>query len=136
MGRSTWISIPEAFRLLSDRLNIILSSSGQSYFLSAQDQLNPNILVLKSLDEALETIQSTPHLRAAVEQVRLFEEALFHPWFETLHMTQIKTEFECDTFLSEKSIGYISGINLEEHLSLSGMESITGEEMHAPAETC
>ncbi len=37
--------------------------------------------------------------------VQLFEESYFHPWFQTLHLTEIiDQEFDCDTFLSAKMI--------------------------------
>lgn len=33
---------------------------------------------------------------------QLFEESFFHPWFDTLHLTQLSQEFECDVYLPER----------------------------------
>jgi dihydrofolate reductase/thymidylate synthase len=95
MGRKTWESLPESFKPLPGRLNIILSRQ-------KDHDLPHGVLLADSLDEALRKAN-----QANVEQLfvigggRIFEEALPHPQCEKLYITQLKGEFGCDTFLPE-----------------------------------
>ena len=120
MGRATWESIPAKYRPLSGRLNVIVSNS----LSRTQESFEPdsNILVATSLDNALQLIIGSPLWSERVERAvviggaRLFEESLFHPWFTTLHLTQIDNEFESDTVLTPKTIEWMKQQNFDSHV--------------------
>mmetsp|Transcript_2334 Transcript_2334/g.3678 ORF Transcript_2334/g.3678 Transcript_2334/m.3678 type:complete len:211 (+) Transcript_2334:29-661(+) len=118
MGRITWESIPEKNRPLKNRINFIISKTLQPEIFTE----NPNVFVATSLDEALEMIERNARLRESVEKAvvvggaRLFDESLFHDWFDTLHLTQIHTEFESDTFLPERTCKYLQQQDLNPYV--------------------
>lgn len=94
MGRKTWESIPEKFRPLPGRLNIVLSRANNSL-------LPPGVLGAASLDEALlcatrdESVSDVFIIGGAA----VYSEALRHPHCNRLYVTEIAAQFECDAFL-------------------------------------
>ena len=90
MGRKTWESLPEAFRPLPGRHNIVLSRT--------PDYTPPGAAVAGSLDEAL-------RLAGPVEEVFIIGgEALYRkalPQAQRLYLTEIDQEFEGDAFFPE-----------------------------------
>lgn len=95
MGRTTWESIPQKFKPLPGRLNIILSKS-----LKAND-LNGS-LVANSLEEALELAE-----KKSVENCfvigggKVYQEAILSPFCYSIYITEIKENFSCDTYFPE-----------------------------------
>ena len=95
MGRKTWLSIPEAFRPLNGRLNIVLTR-------------NPSFVVPEGVCTAASL---TEGLRLAVEGTsgdifviggqEVFAEALRHPGCTRLYVTKIQKAFDCDVFFPE-----------------------------------
>ncbi len=77
------------------------------------------IVIVPTFSDIFSFINEQPILQEVIEKIvviggcRLFEESLFHPWFETLHLTQVQEEFECDTYLSNKTIDYLSKLDLD-----------------------
>ena len=92
MGRTTWESIPEKFRPLPNRLNIILSTT------LAKDSIK-TAEIANSLNQALEICQ-----KKSVENCfvigggKVYQEAISSPHCESIHITEIKSNFSCDTF--------------------------------------
>ena len=93
MGRKTWTSIPEKFRPLPGRVNVVLSTS--------MSEAPPGALLASSLREAV-------HLAAAdskIEDVFIIggisvcKEAVESQWPCRVYLTRVRKEFECDTFL-------------------------------------
>merc|ERR1712200_314069 len=79
MGRKTWESIPEKFRPLPGRINLVLTSNEDCV-------KNEDVKTLSSFSSAVEYL-----------------EALIHPNLTSLYITKIKKEFECDTFFPQIS---------------------------------
>lgn len=96
MGRRTWNSIPEAFRPLPGRINVVITSLPTSFFLES-------VIAFPSLELALEWVQCQGEVDQCfvVGGGQLYGEAIRHPWLERLYITQIQHLFECDTFFPE-----------------------------------
>nr|XP_009388833.2 PREDICTED: putative bifunctional dihydrofolate reductase-thymidylate synthase isoform X1 [Musa acuminata subsp. malaccensis] len=99
MGRKTWESIPPRNRPLPGRLNVVLTRSGSFDIATAE-----NILMCGSLNSALELLAATPYC-LSIERVfvigggQVLREALNAPGCEAIHLTDIETSFQCDTFI-------------------------------------
>ncbi|CAJ1422488.1 unnamed protein product [Effrenium voratum] len=92
MGRKTWESIPQRFRPLPGRLNVVLTSG---------DALYPEgVIASSSLEVALETLSK----RSDVAEVfviggqQAYKEAMALPSCVRLYVTRVAKEFECDAF--------------------------------------
>lgn len=95
MGRSTWESLPEKFRPLPGRKNIVLSTRN--------DYNAPGAMLFSSLEEALDWSCSMT-VSDGVEKVfviggqKLYEHAIAHPHLAGIYLTHIQSQFECDAF--------------------------------------
>ncbi|RZF32473.1 hypothetical protein LSTR_LSTR011327 [Laodelphax striatellus] len=101
MGHNTWKSIPEKFRPLPKRINVVLSRSVKD--------LGDNVIVCASLQEALGVLGETP-LKNDVESVwviggsSVYAEAM--SMCDAIYLTEVLKEYECDTFLPELPAGF------------------------------
>ncbi len=102
MGLNTWRSLPEKFRPLKDRLNVVLSQQPEV-------NLPADVLNFQSLDEALnaleqKNISAKGGHASGVDNVfiiggaMLYAHAITHPACQTIYLTEIESVFECDTF--------------------------------------
>ncbi|OQR77513.1 dihydrofolate reductase-like [Tropilaelaps mercedesae] len=100
MGRRTWESIPEKRKPLPRRFNIVISST------LSQDSVPNDVQIARSFEEALELAQNIRRPDKAVERImviggtQVYEEAVRHRSIDTVYLTEILAEFECDTFLN------------------------------------
>ncbi|CAD6257100.1 unnamed protein product [Miscanthus lutarioriparius] len=95
MGRKTWESIPVKSRPLPGRLNVILTRSGSFDFATVE-----NVVICGSMKSALELLASTPYC-LSIEKVFCCSrrEYLNGPACEAIHLTDIHSSIECDTFI-------------------------------------
>jgi len=99
MGRKTWESIPENFRPLKDRINIVISRNESL-------NLTDNVIKAKSLKCAFEHIKKCENIDN-IEDVyviggqQIFEEAIFLDDCKKLYITHIEKSFDCDTFFPQ-----------------------------------
>ncbi|KAH1252104.1 Bifunctional dihydrofolate reductase-thymidylate synthase [Glycine max] len=99
MGRKTWESIPLEYRPLSGRLNVVLTRSGSFDIATAE-----NVVICGSMSSALELLAASPY-SLSIEKVfvigggQIFREALNAPGCEAIHLTEIQSSIECDTFM-------------------------------------
>ncbi|GMH02777.1 hypothetical protein Nepgr_004616 [Nepenthes gracilis] len=99
MGRKTWESIPLKYRPLPGRLNVILTSARSSEIGNEDD-----VITCGSLVSALELLAALPYC-VSIEKVyvigggQILREALNAPSCEAIHITEIETRVECDTFI-------------------------------------
>lgn len=96
MGRKTWESLPEKFRPLPNRVNIVLTRN-QKFPL-------PNgVLNARGLDDALTILKNDP-FKNIIEGVfvigggEIFKEAVQFPECQKIFMTHILEDFHCDAF--------------------------------------
>lgn len=90
MGRRTWESLPEKFRPLPGRTNIVVSSQTEGF---------DDAIVCKSLQEALTEAKKIDGDVAIIGGARIFTESLSHT--DILHLTEIENQKEADTFFPE-----------------------------------
>lgn len=100
MGRKTWFSIPEKFRPLKNRCNIILSKNLKA------GSIDTNVFVESSLEDAFIRMDETED----IEQVfiiggsEIYSEALKWDRCKKLYITEISGNIECDAFFPEFDI--------------------------------
>ncbi|XP_026659423.2 putative bifunctional dihydrofolate reductase-thymidylate synthase isoform X1 [Phoenix dactylifera] len=100
MGRKTWESIPLQNRPLPGRLNVVLTRSGSFDIATAE-----NVVICGSMNSALKLLAATPYC-LSIEKVfvigggQVLRESLNAPECEAIHLTDIETKIECDTFIS------------------------------------
>ncbi|KAI3469142.1 hypothetical protein Pfo_025805 [Paulownia fortunei] len=99
MGRKTWESIPPQFRPLPGRLNVVLTHSGISGVAAAE-----NVIICGSILSALKLL-AEPSYSFSIEKVfligggQILMEALNALECDAIHITEINTHIECDTFI-------------------------------------
>uniref|UniRef100_A0A803LDN7 Bifunctional dihydrofolate reductase-thymidylate synthase n=1 Tax=Chenopodium quinoa TaxID=63459 RepID=A0A803LDN7_CHEQI len=99
MGRKTWESIPRKNRPLPGRLNVVLTHSRDYDVGSLED-----VVTCGSINSALELLGMRPY-DLLIERVfvigggQILREALNAPACDAIHITEIETDIECDTFM-------------------------------------
>jgi dihydrofolate reductase len=96
MGRKTWESIPEKFRPLAGRLNLVLTKN-KDY------QLPNGVLSVQDLDAALDLLNGQDYQAkiAAIFVIggaSVYHHAIGHPLCRKIYVTKIEDDFLCDTF--------------------------------------
>ncbi|RUS89650.1 hypothetical protein EGW08_002571 [Elysia chlorotica] len=96
MGKNTWLSIPEKFRPLSGRVNIVLSTS--------LTEVPTGVHLAKSFEDAMnlvETMVSTVEGVFVIGGASVYKKAMFGSYPCRIYLTQVLADFKCDTFLPE-----------------------------------
>jgi dihydrofolate reductase len=120
MGRKTWDSLPEKFKPLPGRINLVLSRQKEL-------RLPDSVKVAGGLEEALVLVAQMPG--NSVEKVfviggaEVYQEALRHPQCQAVYLTRILKDFECDVFFPKLLKGFknvsVVGPIMENGLSYS-----------------
>ncbi|XP_033725589.1 uncharacterized protein LOC117315490 isoform X2 [Pecten maximus] len=98
MGRKTWVSIPEKFRPLPRRINIILSRT--------MNETPTGTYIARSLEDAISMVSGNGDLRDKVESLyviggsSVYKEAMDYPSCR-VYLTRVLADFDCDTYLPE-----------------------------------
>jgi len=92
MGRKTWLSLPEKFRPLPDRINIVLTST---------PDIKSDHIELSSVEEALLFCDSLKERKEAVliGGQKVYEHGL--RYCDRLYLTRLEAIFPGDTFFPE-----------------------------------
>lgn len=91
MGRMTWLSLPEKFRPLPDRTNVVLAES--------EFVLPDGVLRAGSIDNAIEQLTSKK-----VDEIfvmgggQVYAQGIAHVACSRLYLTEIEGDFNCDIF--------------------------------------
>jgi dihydrofolate reductase len=96
MGRLTWESIPERFRPLPDRLNVVITRQ-HDYPLQA------DAVRAGSLEEALEMANGPADVESVfvVGGGEIYREAIEHSLCQQVFLTHVEGDFDCDVFFPE-----------------------------------
>lgn len=97
MGRKTWDSIPERFRPLKERLNIVLSRSNT---LPSPTENPDGPVYLSFLSEAVELAKSSQGISKlfVIGGAEIYKAAMELEETRRILITRIKSDFDCDTF--------------------------------------
>merc|ERR1719502_109430 len=98
MGRKTWESIPEKFRPLAGRINVVLSrKAAEPDFVSPYPE---NVLTAASVANALEKLGARSDVSEifAIGGEAVYKEALELPACTRIFVTRIAKDIECDAF--------------------------------------
>jgi dihydrofolate reductase len=90
MGKTTWLSIPEQFRPLPGRANIIVSTT-------LEDQAGAK--VCKSVDEAVRVVRKNNNEIFCMGGAKLYAAML--PLADTLCISWVKDDYDGDTYFPE-----------------------------------
>lgn len=95
MGRTTWLSIPEKFRPLPGRLNIVLSTNKNF-------ELPNEVKLATSLENAL-SLANQKNIESCfvIGGGKVYNEAIKNSLCKKLIITEIDSNFNCDTFFPE-----------------------------------
>ena len=96
MGRKTWDSIPERFRPLPDRTNIVITRQ--------EDWKHEGVRTFSSLDDALSACRLLEHVWI-IGGAQIYEQALPHA--HTAEVTEIDFDFDGDAFAPDLGSGWI-----------------------------
>ena len=111
MGRKTWDSLPERFRPLPGRANIVVTRQGDWQATGAQRA--------GSLDEALDLAQRAGAATAwVIGGAQLFDLAL--PLASRIEATEIEREFDGDTFVAPPGPEWVER-SRERHVGAQGL---------------
>ena len=109
MGRNNWFSIPEKYRPLKDRTNIVLTSADEKDFPGAQ--------VLRSVEDALALAEKEGEKECFI----IGGGQLYASTTDIIHrtyITEVKGEFpDADVFYPELNLNDFSEVYRMEHLA-------------------
>jgi len=95
MGRKTWESLPQTFKPLPKRINLVLTKNS-NYSLPASVVSGPN------LEQAINNLKQIPHSRIfVIGGASVYKEAINMNVFTTLYVTEIEGQYNCDVFFPE-----------------------------------
>ena len=124
MGRKTWDSIPDKYKPLPERLNIVLTRNQNI-------QLPENVLSFSSLEQATKTLNQPPQANNIenlfiIGGASIYEQAINLPDCSKLYLTHLKKEYHCDTFFPkyEKYFKLISKSEVHEEKGIEFFFSI------------
>ncbi len=109
MGRRTWDSLPERFRPLPNRRNVVVTRRADWGAAGAEHAA--------SLEEALELLASVPQV-FVIGGAQLYEAAL--PLADELLLTEIDADVDGDTFFPEWNRHAFHEVAREEHVQVDG----------------
>ncbi len=100
MGRKTWESIPDKFRPLPDRVNVVLTRNSE--FL-----LPEGVIRADSLESACNQLKDDRIEKIfVVGGASIYAQALESEMCESIYLTRIFKDFECDTFFPSIEIQF------------------------------
>lgn len=93
MGRNTWMSIPEKYRPLPGRHNVVLTRSTDFEAEGAQ--------VAHSLEEALSIDDTNIETLFIIGGGAIYSQAIEHEWTDGIYLTHIEHTYDCDVFFPQ-----------------------------------
>lgn len=101
MGRKTWNSIPEEFKPLKNRINIIISNTLKDTLGSTK----PKEFIYPNMESAIKFLNSQQNIETVwiIGGISIYLEALKSNILNFMYVTEIYKKYECDTFFNIKA---------------------------------
>lgn len=97
MGKNTWKALPDTFRGLKDRINVVVSSSMTDDELNADNVTKSESYVVKTLNDGIELCNKLDLGKIFIGGgSSIYKEALEKVNIDEIYLTQIKGNFDCD----------------------------------------
>ncbi len=93
MGRTTWESIPENFRPLKYRENVILTRNPDYELIDAH--------VAASFEDALKYVKDNIENIYIIGGATVYSDLIYNEKINGIYLTKIDREYDCDTFFPE-----------------------------------
>ncbi|KAJ2938303.1 hypothetical protein O0L34_g13220 [Tuta absoluta] len=96
MGRVSWDCIPDKFRPLVNRVNIVLTRNVDEL----KKKVPEGVVVVSGLEGAVQYVDSREDIENAwvIGGAAVYKLALAHPNMCRVYLTEIQKHYECDTF--------------------------------------
>jgi dihydrofolate reductase/thymidylate synthase len=121
MGRKTWESIPEKFRPLPGRINVVLTTAD----VSAADSCPypAEVIVASSVAGALKSLEGRDDVEECfvIGGQRAYEEALKMEACERIYMTRVAKDLECDAFFPSFDEAQYNVVHVSKSLAHKGL---------------
>lgn len=100
MGRKTWESIPDKFKPLKGRVNVVLSRSYTEPANLSTIDTDKEPLKVSSLGDALNALHEAKSIGRifVIGGADIYRAALAEPLTKRVLLTRVLTDFECDTY--------------------------------------
>ncbi|MDD3861905.1 MAG: dihydrofolate reductase [Candidatus Gracilibacteria bacterium] len=97
MGSVTWESLPEKFRPLPNRKNIVLTRNSEF------DAKNDDVLVKNSLPEAISDLKEDKDIENIfiIGGASIYRQSVDMPEVDGIYITIIENSYDCDTFFPQ-----------------------------------
>lgn len=93
MGRKNWESIPEKYRPLQERVNIVITRN--------EDFDDPECVIFHSVEEAIEKHQHSDKDIFIIGGAQIYKYTLDHDMVDEMLITVVEHEFDGDAFFPE-----------------------------------
>ena len=98
MGRKTWESIPQRFRPLSDRINIVLTKNKNF-------EVNDGVFIADSLESSFDIIHKIQNSNKKnvfiIGGETLYREGIINKYCHKLYISEIYNKYECDRYFPD-----------------------------------
>jgi dihydrofolate reductase/thymidylate synthase len=118
MGKNTWDSIPERFRPLKDRINVVLSRTVEETTPAEMDL--ENVIFFNSIDKVfsfVEEYKKKINKTFIIGGNSIYDSFLKTKQISTLYISKIKGDFDCDTFFPIKYLEWYRKVYSEHDYS-------------------
>lgn len=106
MGRKTWESIPDAFRPLPKRENVVLSSKKNIHLMGAT--------IVDSLEHVLYREYETVEKIFIIGGAQVYQTIMQLPDLDGVYLTRIQKTFDCDLFFPEIPTEFSKQIHIKD----------------------
>lgn len=131
MGKNTWKQLPDSFRGLKDRINVVVSSTMSNDELNNDNYTKSDVHLVNSLDQSLDLCRKLDVGKIFIGGgSNIYKEALLKNIVDEIYLTKIDKDYNCDTFFNyDDCINYIKKMDFmnisDKHFNLVDTLNLT-----------